>query len=76
MVTGSQARGVEAISQTGSPVEIDSPLVIVAAGTINTPLLLARSGLGGDSGRRSYGECTCYSFICRFFAAFFGEISA
>jgi ABC-type branched-subunit amino acid transport system substrate-binding protein len=33
-------------------------------------------GLGGASGRRSYGDCTYYSFICGFFATFFGEISA
>jgi choline dehydrogenase-like flavoprotein len=31
--------------------EVRAPNVILAAGTINTPVLLARSGLGGESGQ-------------------------
>ena len=30
---------------------VRAPIVVVAAGTIHTPALLARSGLGGDSGQ-------------------------
>jgi choline dehydrogenase-like flavoprotein len=35
---------------SGAHVEVRAPIVVVAAGTIHTPLLLARSGLGGASG--------------------------
>jgi len=46
-----QATGVEARLATGGRVEVRAPTVIVAAGTIHTPLLLARSGLGRASGQ-------------------------
>jgi choline dehydrogenase-like flavoprotein len=36
---------------SGAHVEVSSPRVIVTAGTIHTPLLLARSGLGARSGQ-------------------------
>jgi choline dehydrogenase-like flavoprotein len=45
------ARGVRARMASGATVEVRAPIVIVAAGTIHTPLLLARSGLGGGSGQ-------------------------
>jgi choline dehydrogenase-like flavoprotein len=45
------ARGVRARMASGAHVEVRAPIVIVAAGTIHTPLLLARSGLGGGSGQ-------------------------
>jgi choline dehydrogenase-like flavoprotein len=46
-----RARGVSARMSSGAGVEVRAPVVIVAAGTIHTPLLLARSGLGGGSGQ-------------------------
>jgi choline dehydrogenase-like flavoprotein len=45
------ARGVEARLAGGGRLEVRAPAVVVAAGTIHTPLLLARSGLGGASGQ-------------------------
>jgi choline dehydrogenase-like flavoprotein len=45
------ATGVRARMASGATVEVDAPIVIVAAGTVHTPLLLARSGLGGASGQ-------------------------
>lgn len=49
IVERGQARGVEA-RVAGGRIEVRAPDVVVAAGTIHTPLLLARSGLGGASG--------------------------
>lgn len=46
-----RARGVSALMASGARVEVRAPVVIIAAGTIHTPLLLARSGLGGESGQ-------------------------
>jgi choline dehydrogenase-like flavoprotein len=46
-----RARGVRARMASGARIEVRAPIVIVAAGTIHTPLLLARSGLGGASGQ-------------------------
>jgi choline dehydrogenase-like flavoprotein len=48
-----EARGVEArlAGAGGGWLEVRAPQVVVAAGTIHTPLLLARSGLGGGSGQ-------------------------
>jgi choline dehydrogenase-like flavoprotein len=43
--------GVRARMTSGATVEVRAPIVIVAAGTIHTPLLLARSGLGERSGQ-------------------------
>ncbi|MGA7704246.1 MAG: GMC family oxidoreductase [Solirubrobacteraceae bacterium] len=45
------AIGVSALTASGARLEIDAPTVIVAAGTIHTPLLLKRSGIGGSSGQ-------------------------
>jgi choline dehydrogenase-like flavoprotein len=51
VVRDGRASGVRARMASGAHVEVRAPLVIVAAGTIHTPLLLARSGLGGASGQ-------------------------
>jgi choline dehydrogenase-like flavoprotein len=45
------ASGVQARMASGARVQVRAPIVIVAAGTIHTPLLLARNGLGGQSGQ-------------------------
>lgn len=45
------ATGVRARMASGVTTEVRAPTVIVAAGTINTPLLLSRSGLDGASGQ-------------------------
>lgn len=45
------ASGVQARMASGARLEVRAPIVILAAGTIHTPLLLARSGLGGHSGQ-------------------------
>jgi choline dehydrogenase-like flavoprotein len=50
LVRDGRASGVRARMASGAHIEVRAPLVVVAAGTIHTPLLLARSGLGGASG--------------------------
>lgn len=49
-VTGGRARAVEASTAGGGSLRVEGELVIVACGTINTPLLLRRQQLGGESG--------------------------
>jgi choline dehydrogenase-like flavoprotein len=51
LVGDRRATGVRAQMASGARVEVSSPTVILAAGTIHTPLLLARSGIGGGSGQ-------------------------
>jgi choline dehydrogenase-like flavoprotein len=51
VVSDGRANGVRARMTSGARVEVCAPRVIVAAGTIHTPLLLRRSGLGGRSGQ-------------------------
>lgn len=51
LVERGQARGVEARLAGGGRLEVRAPQVVVACGTIHTPLLLARSGLGRSSGQ-------------------------
>jgi choline dehydrogenase-like flavoprotein len=51
LVRGGRASGVQARMSSGVPLEVRAPRVVVAAGTIHTPLLLARSGIGGRSGQ-------------------------
>lgn len=46
-----QARGVRAKLAGGRTLEVRTPRVIVACGAIHTPLLLARSSIGGGSGQ-------------------------
>ncbi|MGA9284346.1 MAG: GMC family oxidoreductase [Solirubrobacteraceae bacterium] len=45
------ATGVSARMVSGARLEVFAPTVIIAAGTIHTPLLLKRSGIGGASGQ-------------------------
>src|SRR5439155_1028035 len=46
---GGRARGVEAATSGGGRVHVECDTVIVACGTIHTPLFLRRNGLGLDS---------------------------
>jgi choline dehydrogenase-like flavoprotein len=50
-VHNGRASGVRARMTSGASLEVSAPTVIVAAGTIHTPLLLKRSGLGERSGQ-------------------------
>jgi choline dehydrogenase-like flavoprotein len=51
VIEGGQARGVRARLDGGATLEVRAPSVVLACGTIHTPLLLARNGLGGSSGQ-------------------------
>ncbi len=51
LTRGGRAQGVEARLEEGARLEVRAPEVIVAAGTVHTPLLLRRSGLGRGSGQ-------------------------
>ena len=51
LVEGGCARGAQARLAGRRALEVRAPHVVLAAGTIHTPLLLARSGLGRDSGQ-------------------------
>jgi choline dehydrogenase-like flavoprotein len=51
LVERGEAQGVDAHLAGGGRLEVRAPEVVVAAGTIHTPLLLARSGLGRASGQ-------------------------
>jgi choline dehydrogenase-like flavoprotein len=51
LVRNGHARGVQASVDGGGRLHVHAPEVIVAAGTIHTPLLLERSDIGGDSGQ-------------------------
>jgi len=51
LVAGARTVGVSAQVQGGGSLEVRAPSVIVAAGTIHTPLLLMASGLGAGSGQ-------------------------
>ena len=50
LVRGGRAAGVLAATDDGRELEVQAPIVVVAAGTIHTPALLARSGAGRGSG--------------------------
>ncbi len=50
VVRGGRAQGVEART-AGGPLRVAASLIVVAAGAIHTPALLARSGLGAGSGQ-------------------------
>ena len=52
VVEGGRARGVSARLAHGRALEVRAPEVVVACGTIHTPLLLERSGLPDASGQR------------------------
>ena len=51
IVSHGEARGVRARLAGGGALEVRAPTVIVACGTIHTPLLLARNRLGAGSGQ-------------------------
>jgi choline dehydrogenase-like flavoprotein len=51
LVHGRRSAGVLARTADGRDLEVSAPLVVIAAGTIHTPILLGRSGLGGASGQ-------------------------
>jgi choline dehydrogenase-like flavoprotein len=51
IVERGEARGVQARLAGVGRIDVRAPWVVVAAGTIHTPLLLARSGLGRASGQ-------------------------
>jgi len=51
LIERGRAAGVLARLEGGATLEVRAPTVVVAAGTINTPLLLKRSGLAGRSGQ-------------------------
>jgi choline dehydrogenase-like flavoprotein len=51
LVQGRRSAGVLARTADGRELEVRAPLVVIAAGTIHTPILLARSGIGGASGQ-------------------------
>ena len=48
---GGRATGVEAATSGGGRLRVHCDTVVVAAGAIHTPALLARNGLGGGSGQ-------------------------
>jgi choline dehydrogenase-like flavoprotein len=50
LVERGRARGVEASTAGGGTLRVHANTVILACGAIHTPLLLARNGLGGESG--------------------------
>jgi choline dehydrogenase-like flavoprotein len=52
LVDGGRGRGVRARLADGRLLEVRAPDVVVACGTIHTPLLLERSGLPDASGQR------------------------
>ena len=51
LVERHRVKGVETRAPDGSRVDIKAPRVIVAAGTIHTPMLLRSSGIGSRSGQ-------------------------
>ncbi len=51
VVEGGRAAGVEARTGSGRRLTVRAPLVVLAAGTIHTPLLLQSSRLGSGSGQ-------------------------
>lgn len=48
---GGRVSGVEATTAGGGRLTVNAPIVIVACGTIQTPLLMMRNKLGGRSGQ-------------------------
>ncbi len=56
VIEGGEARGVEYTDGDGSSVRVDAGAVVVAAGTLNTPQLLLRSGLPDSPSTRLIGR--------------------
>ena len=50
LVENGRARGVRARMASGTRIDVLAPILVVSAGTIHTPMLFARSGLGSQSG--------------------------
>jgi choline dehydrogenase-like flavoprotein len=73
IISGASVRRIRAHGSGGphqveaDGLEVRAPNVIVAAGTINTPMLLARSRLGGDSGQlgRNLSLHPCTAVLAR-----------
>jgi choline dehydrogenase-like flavoprotein len=51
VVDAGAIRGVETVAASGARTTISAPLVCVAAGVLETPALLLRSGVGGRAGQ-------------------------
>jgi len=56
VIEGGEARGVEYFGPDGALMRIDAGAVVVAAGTLNTPQLLMRSGLPDSPSSRLIGR--------------------
>ena len=56
VIEAGEAKGVEYVDGDGSLVRVDAGAVVVAAGTLNTPQLLLRSGLPDTSSTRLVGR--------------------
>lgn len=50
-IEAGQVRGVDVVRDDGTRGGVDAPLVCVAAGVLDTPALLLRSGVGGRAGQ-------------------------
>ena len=55
VIEDGEARGVEYVDRSGATTRIDAGAVVVAAGTLNTPQLLMRSGVAGTHVGRNLG---------------------
>jgi choline dehydrogenase-like flavoprotein len=51
VLDGRRVRGVEAVTGSGRKLRIACDVVVIAAGTVHTPLLIRRSGLGDTTGQ-------------------------
>ncbi len=49
LVNNGRAEGVSAVNSNGTPIEVRARAVVVAAGAVQTPALLKRSGLGNKN---------------------------
>jgi choline dehydrogenase-like flavoprotein len=56
VIEDGEAKGVEYVGKDGSVVRVDAGAVVVAAGTLNTPQLLMRSGLPDSPSSRLVGR--------------------
>ena len=56
VIEGGEAKGVEYVDANGSLNRVDAGAVVVAAGTLNTPQLLMRSGLPDSPSSRLIGR--------------------
>ena len=56
LIEGGEAKGVEYVDSAGATRRVDASAVVVAAGTLNTPQLLMRSGLPDSPSSRLVGR--------------------